>query len=146
MNQEVFITHSEAETEQAAEQFAKTVSGGDVVALSGCVGSGKTAFVRGVAKGLGIQDRVFSPTFALVHRYRGNRALGIPALSHYDFDRLKSPEELDDSGFFEAMDSGDILALEWCERVASSLPEGTIYVQLAVDESDSNTRKITVCR
>ena len=140
MNPVILTSHSQEQTEELGRRTAQLLHPGDVVALYGCVGSGKTAFVRGLAAGLGIRDRVCSPTFALVHRYRGDRQKQIPYLSHYDFDRLVSPEELDDSGFYDALDAGDILALEWSERVEECLPQGTLKIRIQYDPAKPEER------
>lgn len=126
------ITRSEAETEAFAASLAKLLQPSDVVALFGEMGSGKTAFVRGLAAGLGIRDRVSSPTFSLVHRYRGKICL-----SHYDFDRMTDPYELEDSGFYLAIEQGDILVCEWSERIESALPEKAVRVKITLQPDQS---------
>ena len=107
MEKQVFHTASAAQTEALAERLAHSLRGGEVLAYTGGMGMGKTAFTRGLAKGLGIRDSVSSPTFALVHEYRG----AIP-LCHFDMYRVEGWEDLDSTGFFDYLDSGAVLAIE----------------------------------
>ena len=112
------MTNSAAETEAAGAALA-----GSVVALYGGLGMGKTAFVRGLAAGLGIQAEVFSPTFALVHDYGGS-----PPLIHFDMYRISGWEDLYTTGFFDYLEAGGILAVEWSENIENALPEQAIRV------------------
>ena len=102
------------------------------------MGAGKTAFVRGLAKGLGVSGEVSSPTYAIVNEYRGN-----PALYHFDMYRVGSPEDLFTTGYYDYLDEGEsILAVEWSENITDSLPEQTIYVNITpLSESE---RKIQI--
>jgi tRNA threonylcarbamoyladenosine biosynthesis protein TsaE len=105
------ITRSEAETSAAGERFAARLHPGDVVLLHGDLGAGKTAFVRGLARGLGASpDDVSSPTFTLIQEYRGRLVL-----HHVDLYRLK-PNEVDDLGLDELTEGTAIVAIEWAER------------------------------
>ena len=137
MEKQVFHTASAAQTEALAERLAHSLRGGEVLAYTGGMGMGKTAFTRGLAKGLGIRDSVSSPTFALVHEYRG----AIP-LCHFDMYRVEGWEDLDSTGFFDYLDSGAVLAIEWSENIENALPENTVTVtfRLLCD----NEREITV--
>jgi tRNA threonylcarbamoyladenosine biosynthesis protein TsaE len=111
-----YITTSERETASVATDLARTLAPGDVLLLSGNLGAGKTAFVRGLAEGLGIDpDDVSSPTFTLVHEYRGGRL----TLYHADLYRLERAAT-DDLGL-EELDRG-VLAIEWPDRLTHSLP------------------------
>lgn len=106
------ITASEAETEAAGEQLARTLKPGSVVLLYGELGAGKTAFVRGMARGLGADpDEVSSPTFTIVQEYPGSRA----ALYHVDLYRLE-PAEIDDLGLDDLVSGDGIVAIEWADR------------------------------
>ena len=106
-------THSESETAALGRELGATLSAGDVVLLVGDLGAGKTAFVRGLAEGLGVhRDEVSSPTFTLVQEYRGGR---LP-LFHVDLYRLDDPRELDDLGLDEIAEDG-VLAIEWAEKL-----------------------------
>ena len=131
-----YKSHSPQETERIASQFASGLSGGCVVAFYGGLGMGKTAFVRGMAAGRGLTAEVSSPTFALVHEYGGH-----PPLVHFDMYRISSWEDLYSTGFFEYLDAGCILAVEWSENIEGALPENTVRVTL-VAEGDTDRRII----
>ena len=132
-----FLSESPAQTESFAEAFAHRLKPGDVLAFRGGMGAGKTAFVRGLAKGLGCRGEVSSPTFALVHEYSGP----VP-LYHFDMYRINSIEDLYSTGYFDYLDAGGILAVEWSENIDSVLEDGTIYVTL--EPTAENTRRITI--
>ena len=134
-----FVSHSTQETEQFGEEIAKSLRGGDVLAFTGSLGMGKTAFTRGLARGLGCRGRVTSPTFTIVNEYDGK----IP-LFHFDMYRLGSSDELFDIGWDDYLARGGVCAVEWSERVSDALPDDTIYVDIARGEEDENTRTITV--
>ena len=134
-----FVSHSTQETEQFGEEVAKSLRGGDVLAFTGSLGMGKTAFTRGLARGLGCRGRVTSPTFTIVNEYDGKTPL-----FHFDMYRLGSSDELFDIGWDDYLARGGVCAVEWSERVSDALPDDTIYVDIARDEEDENTRTITV--
>ena len=136
---ETFTTYNESQTEAFAANFARILKPGAVVALFGDLGAGKTAFVRGLAAGLGYTDRVTSPTFNLVHEYDS-----APKLHHYDLYRLNGVEDLEELGYYDALDGGGILALEWSERVEGALPPGHIRVTLVRDGTHNDKRTITI--
>jgi tRNA threonylcarbamoyladenosine biosynthesis protein TsaE len=130
------ITHSEEETADAARTLAGTLKSGDVILLSGNLGAGKTAFVRGLASGLGMDpEDVSSPTFTLVHEYRGGRL----TLYHADLYRLDRVAT-EDLGLEEMGVADGILAIEWPDRLAHALA-GARAVQ--IDVVDENTRRIS---
>ena len=135
----IFETHSEAETEQAGADFAGTLPDGVVVAMYGELGSGKTAFVRGMARGMGIHCRVSSPTFTIVNEYEGRTPL-----FHFDMYRLSSSDELFDIGWDDYLARGGVCAVEWSERVSDALPEDTIFVDIARTDEHEDWRTITV--
>ena len=130
---------SEQETEALGEALARSLSPGAVVAFTGDLGAGKTAFVRGMARGLGIQGRVTSPTFTIVNEYEGGR---LP-LFHFDLYRLGSSEELFDIGWEDFLRRGGICAVEWSENVADALEEDTVYIDIRRGDGP-NQRIITV--
>lgn len=134
-----FVSHSTQETEQFGEEVAKSLRGGDVLAFTGSLGMGKTAFTRGLARGLGCRGRVTSPTFTIVNEYDGKISL-----FHFDMYRLGSSDELFDIGWDDYLARGGVCAVEWSERVSDALPDDTIYVDIARGEEDENTRTITV--
>ncbi len=128
-----YQSHSVAQTEAVGKALAKELQPGDLLAFTGGMGAGKTAFVRGLAKGLGVRGEVSSPTYAIVNEYRGN-----PTLYHFDMYRIGSEEDLYTTGFYDYLDSGkNILAVEWSENITDYLPENTIWVAITV-ESDSD--------
>lgn len=120
----IWITHSPAQTEEAGAALARELRAGDVVALFGGMGMGKTAFVRGMAAGLGLVAEVSSPTFALVQEYGGN-----PPLVHFDMYRISGWDDLYATGFFEYLDAGAILVVEWSEHIENALPPEAIRIR-----------------
>lgn len=134
------ITNSPAETEAFAENFAKELTGGEVIAFKGSMGMGKTCFTRGLAKGLGFSGQVTSPTFALVNEYIGGR---LP-LYHFDMYRIESWEDLYSSGFFDYKETGGVIAAEWSENIEGALDSDTIFISF--QRLSDNCRKITVSR
>ena len=118
-------TNSEAETEALGERLAKCLRAGAVVALYGDLGAGKTAFVRGMARGLDIRESVTSPTFTIVNEYPGD-----PALFHFDMYRLRSAEELYGIGWEDYLDRNGICVTEWSERIEEALPENAVRVTI----------------
>ena len=131
------ISKSEAETEAAGEQFAKTLPDGAVVALYGDLGAGKTAFVRGMARGLGIDARVSSPTFTIVNEYLGAREL-----YHFDMYRLGSSDELFDIGWEDYLSRGGVCAVEWSENVEDAFEGDQICVR--IEKTGDAERVITI--
>ena len=134
------ITNSPVETEAFAEQFAKELKGGEIIAFKGNMGMGKTCFTRGLARGLGFSGQVNSPTFALVNEYIGGR---LP-LYHFDMYRIESWEDLYSCGFFDYKESGGVIAAEWSENIEGALDKDTITV--TIERIDDTTRKITIDR
>ena len=132
------ITHSTQETEDFAAEIAKKLKGGTVVAFFGGLGMGKTAFTRGLAKGMDIDCHVSSPTFAIVNDYGGN-----PPLVHFDMYKVESWDDLYSSGFFDYLDMGAVLSVEWSENIENALPDETVRVTIEKGE-DENSRIITV--
>ena len=131
------ISNSEAETEAAGARFARTLPDGAVVALYGDLGAGKTAFVRGMARGLGIDAPVSSPTFTIVNEYPGAREL-----YHFDMYRLDGADELFDIGWEDYLSRGGICAVEWSEKVTDAFEGGEIAVR--IEKTGEDSRKITI--
>lgn len=131
------ITNSPTETEAVGAALAARLKGGDVVALYGGLGMGKTAFVRGLAAGMKLNAEVSSPTFALVHDYGGN-----PSLIHFDMYRVSGWDDLYSTGFFDYLDAGAIIAVEWSENIEAALPEHTLRVK--IEKLDENRRRIEI--
>ena len=132
MTEKQFVTHSPKETMALAERFAALLRPGDVVAYTGDLGAGKTAFTRGIARGLGIPEGVTSPTFTIVNEYEGGR---LP-LFHFDLYRLGDPEELFDIGWEDYLARGGVCAVEWSENVADALEDEPIRVDIRRGEHD----------
>ena len=134
-----YLSHSPEETEQLGEQLGRTLRPGSVVAYRGDLGMGKTAFTRGLARGLGCTCRVTSPTFTIVNEYSG----ALP-LFHFDMYRLQSDDDLWDIGWEDYLDRGGVCAVEWSENVADAMPEGTVYVTIERAPEGENARIITI--
>lgn len=134
-----YMTHSAEETERCGETLAASLHGGEVLAFTGTLGMGKTAFTRGLAKGLGYSGRVTSPTFTIVNEYEGK----IP-LFHFDMYRLNSSDELFDIGWEDYLARGGVCAVEWSERVSDALPDNTIYIDIARRAENESWRTITI--
>lgn len=129
-----YCSNSVAETEELGAQLAARLRPGDVVAYTGDLGAGKTAFTRGIARGLGIPERVTSPTFTIVNEYEGGR---LP-LFHFDLYRLGDPEELFDIGWEDYLQRGGVCAVEWSENVADAM-QGAISVRIGRDSDEQRT-------
>ena len=134
-----FLSSSPEETEAIGARLARVLSPGDVVAFSGDLGAGKTAFVRGLARGLEISGRVTSPTFTIVNEYEGGR---LP-LFHFDLYRLGSADELFDIGWEDYLARGGVCAVEWSERMEELLEPDAIQVDIRRGMEDGQ-RIITV--
>lgn len=132
-----YTSASTGETEEIAADFAKKLTRGDVIAYRGDLGAGKTAFTRGLAKGLNITDDVTSPTFAILNVYNGEITL-----YHFDMYRVSGFESLYSTGFFDYLDGGGIIAIEWSENIAGELPENTITV--TITPTGENSRRIEI--
>ena len=132
-----YITHSPEETERIGAALGKVLPAGTVIAYRGDLGAGKTAFTRGLARGLGYADCVTSPTYTIVNEYLGGR---LP-LFHFDMYRLRSAEDLWDIGWEDYLDRGGVCAVEWSENVQQAL-EGAMVISL--EKLDDTTRRITL--
>lgn len=128
-----YLSHSPEETEHIGEMLGRRLRPGTVVAYRGGLGMGKTAFTRGLARGLGCAGRVTSPTFTIVNEYDG-----ATPLFHFDMYRLGSSDELFDIGWEDYLTQGGVCAVEWSERVDDAMPADTLWVDIArgTDESD----------
>lgn len=133
----VFTTTTAEQTEAVGQALAGVLTGGSVIAYHGDLGAGKTAFTRGLARGLGITDPVTSPTYTIVNEYLDGR---LP-LFHFDMYRLTSSEELWDIGWEDYLQRGGVCAVEWSENVADAM-DGAICI--CIEKIDETTRKITI--
>ena len=134
-----YITNSAQQTEQLGEKLGQLLTPGTVLAYTGDLGAGKTAFTRGLARGLEIPERITSPTFTIVNEYEGGR---LP-LFHFDMYRLGSSDELFDIGWEDYLIRGGVCAVEWSENVDDVLDADTIRVDIRRGDSDDQ-RRITI--
>ena len=134
-----FLTRGEAETEELGRRLAERLSPGAVVAYRGDLGMGKTAFTRGLARGLGCTGRVTSPTFTVVNEYEGR----LP-LFHFDLYRLEGEDALYDIGWEDYLDRGGVCAVEWSERAEAALPRETVWVSIRRCAESGDWRRITI--
>ena len=128
-----FLSKSREQTEEFGFQFAKTLRAGDVVLLDGDMGAGKTVFAKGVARGLGIEEEVTSPTYAYMNDYDGR-------LFHYDCYRIETPEQAERLGLTDYFDMGGICLIEWAQNIAPLLPKVVKRVQ--IKKINENEREI----
>ena len=133
-----YLSHSPEETGQIGRTIGERLTHGGVIALTGGLGMGKTCLITGIARGLGYTGEVSSPTFALVNEYRGGR---LP-LWHFDMYRVEGWDDLYSTGFFDYLDAGGLLAVEWSENVAAALPEDTMHIDIS--RLGEEVRRITL--
>lgn len=132
-----FITNSPAETENLGAALGKLLPAGTVLAYRGDLGAGKTAFTRGLARGLGCNELVTSPTYTIVNEYLGGR---LP-LFHFDMYRLRSSEDLWDIGWEDYLERGGVCAVEWSENVADALEDA---LTITIEKLGETARRITL--
>lgn len=132
-----YLSHSPEETEQLAASLAPHLTAGTVIAYRGDLGAGKTAFTRGLARGLGYRDPVTSPTYTIVNEYLGGR---LP-LFHFDMYRLASGDDLWDIGWEDYLCRGGVCAVEWSEHVSDALEEPLV---ITIEKPDDTTRRISI--
>ena len=132
-----FITHSPEETEQLGAALGRKLNPGTILAYEGDLGAGKTAFTRGLARGLGAKDMVTSPTYTIVNEYLSGRM----PLFHFDMYRLASSDDLWDIGWEDYLERGGVCAVEWSENAADAM-EGAIRVR--IENIGDESRRITI--
>ena len=128
-------SESPDETRLIASEFARSLPAGRTVSLIGDLGAGKTEFVKGLAIGLGAGNEVTSPTFTIVHEYRGGRL----ALFHMDFYRLNEERELDEVGFDDYLMAGGVCAIEWGDKFPNRLPPDTVAIRIVIHGNNKRT-------
>lgn len=134
----VYRTNSPAQTEEIGQKLAQKLRAGDIIAFYGDLGAGKTAFTRGIARGLGIASRVTSPTYTIVNEYADGR---LP-LFHFDMYRLHSADDLFDIGWEDYIARGGVCAVEWSENVEEALTDA---IRITITrEADEDCRIITI--
>jgi len=132
-----FITNSPRQTEAVGEALAKVLTPGTVLAYEGDLGAGKTAFTRGLARGLGAAEPVTSPTYTIVNEYLSGRM----PLFHFDMYRLGSAEELWDIGWEDYLERGGVCAVEWSENVAEAMENA---IRIRIEKTGDESRRITI--
>lgn len=135
-----FHSNCRQETVDFAKEFSGKLPKGAVIAFFGDLGAGKTAFVSGLAEGLGIECDVSSPTFAICNQYIGKNA----TLYHFDMYRVSGWDDLYSTGFFDILDSGAYIAIEWAENVFGALPDDCIIVD--INKISENEREFKICK
>ena len=133
----IVTTHSPLETESVGAALGRILSPGTVIAYRGDLGAGKTAFTRGLAKGLGCTDIVTSPTYTIVNEYLGGR---LP-LFHFDMYRLASSDDLWDIGWEDYLDRNGIAAVEWSENISDALEDAIV---ITIHKTGETSRKIEI--
>jgi tRNA threonylcarbamoyladenosine biosynthesis protein TsaE len=129
------VTSSPDDTRAVGDALAPLLAGGEVISLTGDLGAGKTTFVQGAAKGLGVTDHVVSPTFTLVREYTG-----VLPVYHFDVYRLDHLQEVLDLGFEETLDLGGVVFIEWGDAIEAILPEAFMQVEMRIGETESQRR------
>jgi len=132
-----YTTNSPVETEAIGAALGKILEPGTVIAYRGDLGAGKTAFTRGLARGLGCRELVTSPTYTIVNEYLGGRL----SLFHFDMYRLRSSEDLFDIGWEDYLDRGGICAVEWSENVADAMEDA---ITITIEKLGEDSRRITI--
>ena len=132
-----FITNSPAQTEAVGEALGKVLTPGTVIAYRGDLGAGKTAFTRGLARGLGCTEQVTSPTYTIVNEYLSGRM----PLFHFDMYRLSSSDDLWDIGWEDYLEQQGVCAVEWSENVADALEDA---ITVTIEKTGEDSRTITV--
>lgn len=135
----IYKSRSPEETKKIAGSFAAGLHPGDVVCLSGDLGAGKTAFVQGLAEGLGIEEYVNSPTFTIVNEYEA----GIP-LYHFDVYRIDDSDELYEIGYEEYIDGDGVTVIEWPQKIIDILPLQRYDIEILKEDADENSRLIRI--
>ena len=133
----IFHTNSPEETEKIGEMLAQKLAPGTIIAYQGDLGAGKTAFTRGLARGLGCTEQVTSPTYTIVNEYLRGRM----PLFHFDMYRLRSADDLWGFGWDDYLDRGGICAVEWSENVADAMEDPIV---ITIEKTGEDSRRITI--
>ena len=134
-----FITNSPAETEKIGAALGQAIPAGSIIAYRGDLGAGKTAFTRGLARGLGCGESVTSPTYTIVNEYLSGR---LP-LFHFDMYRIKDEDDLISTGFYDYEERGGIIITEWSENIPFAIPEDAVRVN--IEKISETARRFTIC-
>jgi len=137
------VSNSPEETVALGKKIANFLASGSIVALEGCLGSGKTCLTKGIALGLGITENITSPTYTIINEYQINNDLSrSPTLFHIDAYRLNCDKDFEDIGGDEIINGGGISIIEWSERIQKSIPENSIIISIEITNPNSRTIKI----
>lgn len=140
---EIWETYSPEESGKIGEELGKSLQGKEIICLNGEMGTGKTVLAQGIARGLGIDEPVNSPTFTIVQSYEGGR---LP-LYHFDVYRIEEPEEMEEIGYEDCFFGDGVTLVEWSDLIAELIPEDAIRIRIEKDPSKGDDyRKITVFR
>ncbi|MCD6096790.1 tRNA (adenosine(37)-N6)-threonylcarbamoyltransferase complex ATPase subunit type 1 TsaE [bacterium] len=137
------ITKSPEQTKKIAENFAKKLKGGEIIGLTGPLGSGKTVFVQGLAKGLKIKEKITSPSFVLMKFYKTNKK-AVKQLIHLDAWRLNSPQDLEQLGITELLTEDNVIVIEWIEKVEKFFKNKSLIIIKFTLGQQEKTRKISI--
>ncbi len=133
-----FVSKSAEETEKLGKELGERLKKGQVVSLRGSLGAGKTVLAKGIAKALGINEAIVSPTFTIVQEYHGNEKL-----YHLDIYRLSGDDEFESMGGEEFLYPDGITLIEWSEKIEDMLPDDTLFISIAIDENQDRIIEIT---
>ncbi|WP_461257267.1 tRNA (adenosine(37)-N6)-threonylcarbamoyltransferase complex ATPase subunit type 1 TsaE [Treponema sp. R80B11-R83G3] len=133
------VSNSPEETINLGKRIARFLTAGSVIALEGCLGSGKTCLTKGIALGLGITENITSPTYTIINEYQNGPS---PALLHIDAYRLNCDKDFEDIGGDEIINSNGISIIEWSERIPKSIPENSIKIRMEITSPVSRAIKI----
>lgn len=132
-----FISKSAEETEEIGKELGKKLKKGQVVSLRGSLGAGKTVLAKGIARALGINEAIVSPTFTIVQEYKGKEKL-----YHLDIYRLSGDDEFESMGGEEFLYSDGITLIEWSEKIEDMLPDDTLFINITIDENQDRIIEI----
>lgn len=133
-----FVSKSAEETERLGKELGEKLKKGQVVSLRGSLGAGKTVLAKGIAKALGINEAIVSPTFTIVQEYHGKEKL-----YHLDIYRLSGDDEFESMGGEEFLYPDGITLIEWSEKIEDMLPDDTLFISIAIDENQDRIIEIT---
>lgn len=131
------VSHSRNDTELLGKRLGGTLGGGEVIAFFGGLGMGKTVMTSGIALGMGLDAKISSPTFALVHEHY-NADAKAAALCHFDMYRVSGFDDLASTGFFDYLDNGSVLCIEWSENIREFLPQDCIKIEIQRGDTDDD--------
>lgn len=142
---EIYETRGQDETFALGQKVGERALAGSVYCLKGDLGAGKTVFAKGMARGLGVEEDVVSPTFMILREYANTKESGHLPFYHFDIYRLQEEEELFDIGFDEYTSMGGICLIEWADQLPGAMPKGSIWIEIEKDPAKGEDyRRITI--